>query len=249
MAPPRVSVVIPCYNLGAFLDEAIRSVLAQTYRAFEIIVVDDGSTDEQTRTLLDTLETGATSVIRSANLGLSAARNLGIRHAAGEYICTLDADDRLRPACLERSVALLDERRELAFVSHWVQAFGDDEFEWQPGTWARSRFVRFAQRLLARWLSALTGTTVTDPTSGFYALGPRALRLLVSHHPTGYPEPELAPLSQPEWPHSPRGARSCPAAPRRPDDAHAHPVDQRGRPRAARPPRRAAARRRRRTRT
>ena len=130
--PPKVSVVIPCFNLGRFLDEAIQSVLDQTYSDFEILVVDDGSTDEETKRRLDTLATPRTCVIHSTNQGLSATRNLGIRNTSGEYVCALDADDRLAPTCLERSVRLLEANRELAFVSHWVDAFGDNDFQWKP---------------------------------------------------------------------------------------------------------------------
>jgi glycosyltransferase involved in cell wall biosynthesis len=129
---PRVSVVIPCFNLGAFLDEAVESVLGQTYTDFEVLVVDDGSTDAETMRRLSALATPKVAVIRSANQGLPAARNLGIRHAAGEFVCSLDADDRLTPTCLERGVAVLDAEPELAFVSHWVAAFGHEDFEWKP---------------------------------------------------------------------------------------------------------------------
>jgi len=131
--PPRVTVVIPCFNLGQFVDDAVTSVFEQTYHDFDIVVVDDGSTDKGTQDRLAALAgRPRVSVVRSSNRGLSAARNLGIAHASGEYICALDADDRLRPAWLERATALLNADPELAFVSHWVQAFGDRSFTWTP---------------------------------------------------------------------------------------------------------------------
>src|SRR3954462_253239 len=93
---PLVSVVIPCYNYGRFLNDAIASVRAQTLQDFEIIVVDDGSTDDVTPGVLDALEgpgrfPGLT-IIRQENQGAPAARNIGMRAARGLYICCLDAD-------------------------------------------------------------------------------------------------------------------------------------------------------------
>ncbi len=128
----RVSVVVPCYNQGASLDEAIDSVLAQSFQDFEIVVVDDGSTEPATVRLLDAYARPRTRVLRGPNRGLPAARNAGIRATAGEYVCCLDADDILEPALLEKSVAVLDARPEVAFVSHWLRAFGDETWDWSP---------------------------------------------------------------------------------------------------------------------
>jgi glycosyltransferase involved in cell wall biosynthesis len=129
---PRVAVVIPCYNLGRYLDEAVDSVLAQTFRDFEIVIVDDGSDEPETMRLLASYSRPQTRVVHSPNRGLPAARNLGIRESTGEYICALDADDILEPTCLEKSARVLDEDPTVAFVSHWLRAFGDETWEWQP---------------------------------------------------------------------------------------------------------------------
>jgi glycosyltransferase involved in cell wall biosynthesis len=128
----RVSVIIPCYNLGRYLDDAVDSVLRQTFDDYEILVVDDGSTDSDTRRLLDDYERPRLKVIRSENRGLPGARNFGLAHTTGEYVCMLDADDLLEPACLERSVAALDADPSIAFVSHWLRTFGDEHWEWTP---------------------------------------------------------------------------------------------------------------------
>jgi len=127
-----VSVIVPCYNLGQYLDDAVRSVLAQTYQDFEIIVVDDGSTDSVTQTILATYAAPKTRVIRTAHRGLAAARNAGIAEASGRYLCALDADDRLRPAFLERTVRVLDGDATLAFCSSWLRTFGDEQWDWTP---------------------------------------------------------------------------------------------------------------------
>ena len=96
-AAPRISVIVPCYNLGAYLDEAVKSVLAQTYQDFEILIVDDGSTDPVTISLLDHYAQPKTTVFRTSNQKLAAARNFLIARARGTYLCALDADDKLHP--------------------------------------------------------------------------------------------------------------------------------------------------------
>ena len=80
----KVSVVIPCYNQGAYLDEAVNSVLKQTCGDVEIIIVNDGSTDGETRRLLSAYDRPRTQVIHTENKGLAAARNTGIAAAHGE---------------------------------------------------------------------------------------------------------------------------------------------------------------------
>src|ERR1700674_2946625 len=94
-----VSVVIPTYNYRQFVVEAVESVLAQTYRPIELIVVDDGSTDG-TRAELERFE-GQIRYMFQENRGLPAARNRGIRAAAGEYVAFLDADDVWAPTKIE----------------------------------------------------------------------------------------------------------------------------------------------------
>jgi hypothetical protein len=131
-AGPRVSVIVPCYNLGQYLDEAVGSVLAQTYQDFEIIVVDDGSTDPATVAFLADYRPSRTRLIRIAHGGLAAARNAGLAHATGEFLCALDADDRLAPTFLETTVRALDADPAAAFASCWLRAFGDEQWEWRP---------------------------------------------------------------------------------------------------------------------
>src|SRR5271156_2351481 len=92
----KVSVVIPCFNHGAFLPEAVASVINIKRNDIELIVVDDGSTDERTGKEMDALVAQGINVVRQENKGLAAARNAGILLAKGEYILPLDADNRLR---------------------------------------------------------------------------------------------------------------------------------------------------------
>jgi glycosyltransferase involved in cell wall biosynthesis len=111
---PTVSVLIPAYNASRFIAEAIQSVLAQTFPATEVIVVDDGSTD-------DTAEIvarfgGRVSCSRQTNLGVALARNHAIRRARGEYIAFLDADDVWLPHKLEKQLSLFRGAPDLGAV-------------------------------------------------------------------------------------------------------------------------------------
>jgi glycosyltransferase involved in cell wall biosynthesis len=128
---PLVSVVIPCYNQAHFLGEAIESVLAQTYPHFEIVVVDDGSTDNTAAVV-----TGYPGVryFRQENQGLSAARNTGLRHTIGKRLVFLDADDRLMPCALEIGLACFRDHPECAFVygHSRFMTFDGSLFHWQP---------------------------------------------------------------------------------------------------------------------
>lgn len=115
-----VSVIIPTYNRRRYLCEAIDSVLAQTYPHYEIIVVDDGSTDG-TGGVLAARYGDRISYLYQANRGEAAARNLGIRHSRGQYIAFLDSDDLWRPAKLEKQLGLLERRPGVGMVSCHAQ--------------------------------------------------------------------------------------------------------------------------------
>ena len=103
---PLVSVVIATYNYGRFLAEAVHSILGQTYPAREIIIIDDGSTDETADVAASFGD--AVRYIKQDNAGVSAARNNGIRRAKGEFVAFLDADDQWAPEKLEKQKSLLD---------------------------------------------------------------------------------------------------------------------------------------------
>ena len=108
-----VSVIIPCYNQARFLSEAIESVLAQSHRHFEIVVVDDGSSDRPEDVVASY---SGVRCIRQANQGPSAARNVGIRASRGDYLVFLDADDRLLPEALTVGLEELNANAECTFV-------------------------------------------------------------------------------------------------------------------------------------
>jgi glycosyltransferase involved in cell wall biosynthesis len=112
--PGRVSVVVPCFNGARFIREAIDSALGQTYGDVEIVVADDGSTDESAAIVASYGD--RVRGLRQANAGPSAARNLALRAATGEYVALLDADDRYHPQKLERQVAVLRARPDVSAV-------------------------------------------------------------------------------------------------------------------------------------
>jgi len=110
---PLVSIIIPCYNQGRYLGDAIESVLRQSYRRLEIIVVDDGSTDDSSQVARKYSDV---KLIRQENRGLSRARNAGLEASRGDYLVFLDADDRLLPGAIQAGANCLDYRPDCAFV-------------------------------------------------------------------------------------------------------------------------------------
>lgn len=119
-----VSVVIPCYNHGNYLPVAIESIINQSYKNFEIIVIDDGSIDN-TKEVCDKYP--IVKYIYQTNAGLSAARNTGIKYATGGYLVFLDADDWLLENALENNLEILIDNSNLAFVSGGYKLFYEPE--------------------------------------------------------------------------------------------------------------------------
>src|SRR5690348_923784 len=103
----KVSVIVPVFNKAPFVSRAIESVLIQHFTDFELIVVDDGSTDYSID-IVSSYEDERIRIIRQCNRGPGAARNTGIKHAKGDFIAFLDADDEWLPNYLSESVRLLE---------------------------------------------------------------------------------------------------------------------------------------------
>ncbi len=120
----RTSVVIPCYNTRQFIAEAIKSAWDQTKAPLEVIVVDDGSSDNSA----EIAEAAGARVIRQANAGVARARNVGLAEAKGDFILFLDADDRLLPVAIETHLACFAQRPDAAMVfgsNYVIDAHGD----------------------------------------------------------------------------------------------------------------------------
>ncbi|AVB19097.1 MULTISPECIES: glycosyltransferase family 2 protein [Pseudomonas syringae group] len=113
---PMVSIVAPCYNAERFLDAAIQSIFAQDYENFEVIIVDDGSTDNSIAMLESLQERYPFQLYRQANQGVSAALNHGLQYAKGVYLSTPDLDDIMLPSSVRIRAEYLDEHPEVGCV-------------------------------------------------------------------------------------------------------------------------------------
>ncbi|MCZ6671479.1 MAG: glycosyltransferase family A protein, partial [Verrucomicrobia bacterium] len=127
---PRVSVIIPCHNHATYLPEAIESALAQDYPSTEVIVVDDGSTDESCA--IANCYGARVAVFQQGNKGLAAARNAGIRAASGEFILCLDADDRILPAFCKSTAPVLVDNPHVGIVATGWRVFGERNYTVVP---------------------------------------------------------------------------------------------------------------------
>jgi glycosyltransferase involved in cell wall biosynthesis len=142
---PQISVIIPCYNHGRYLPEALASVVAQTFGDWEVVIVDDGSTDDSAE-VAERLIAGyphyRMRLLRQANQGLSASRNNGIHQARGVYILPLDADDQIEPGMLAATLEVLERRPEVGFVYTDVHMFGVENRIWSGGPYSLNK-LRF----------------------------------------------------------------------------------------------------------
>ena len=155
---PEISVIIPCYNQGRYLNDAIDSVLLQSFVDLEIIVVDDGSTDPETCSILNRLDREKTRLVRRVNGGLAAARNSGIRTANGNYILPLDCDDCIAPDYLRQAYGVLESDPACGIVYCKAEKFGAQQGDWPLPKFGRLRMalgnVIFCSALFRRcdWL-------------------------------------------------------------------------------------------------
>jgi glycosyltransferase involved in cell wall biosynthesis len=124
---PAVSIIVPYYNMGRYLPETLRSLRAQTFEDYEIILVDDGSTEAASQRLVSELEgTPRLRIVRKPNGGLSSARNAGLRHARGRWILPVDADDLLSPTFLGKAVEVMSRSPKLGYTTALVSYFTED---------------------------------------------------------------------------------------------------------------------------
>lgn len=126
----KVSVIMPCYNDGKYIEEAVASIRMQTYHDIELIIINDGSDDPLTLSVLKKLGENGAMVLTSNHLGPSAARNAGIGKASGKYIMPLDADDTIEPDYIEKAVAVLDKYDSVGIVYCHADLFGKKSGSW-----------------------------------------------------------------------------------------------------------------------
>lgn len=127
MTMPTVSVLLPVHNGAAYLQAALDSVRRQTFRDFELIVVDDGSTDESPAIVRSLDDPRIRLIQSSAQLRICKALNLGIAHARGNLLARMDADDVCHPRRLERQVEFLRRHEAVGFCGTWVRRFGEGQ--------------------------------------------------------------------------------------------------------------------------
>lgn len=127
---PLVSVIIPCFNKGRYLEETLNSVFNQTYQNFEVVIVNDGSTDEFTNTLLQNANWPKTRIIHTKNQGVVAARNTAVLNSSGKYILPMDGDDPIEPQYMEEAVELLEKDPKLKVVYCDADFFGEINGKW-----------------------------------------------------------------------------------------------------------------------
>jgi glycosyltransferase involved in cell wall biosynthesis len=132
--PGLLSVVIPYFNMGAYIDECIGSILQSTYTHLEIIIVDDGSYgQENSWGLQKWKDHQSVTLVQQQNEGVASARNKGARLAKGEFLAFLDADDKIDPDYYSRGIAVLKQYENVFFVGSWLQFFGSKKGIWP--TW------------------------------------------------------------------------------------------------------------------
>lgn len=133
-----ISVIIPCYNHGEFIEETVYSVLQSTYKNTEIIIINDGSDDKYTTTIINELIVKHPQIktIAISSKNVSIARNTGIQAATGEYILPLDSDDKIAPEYLEKAINILEKNKEIGLVYCEASFFGNTQKKWnlKPAT-------------------------------------------------------------------------------------------------------------------
>ena len=139
----KISIVIPCFNHGEFLPEAVASVTKIARDDIELIVVDDGSSDDRTVREVDKLVAQGIKVIRQGNNGPAGARNAAIRASQGEYIFPLDADDRLRSGWIDNAIAILDSDPQVGVVYGDAQCFGTRTDRWRVGPFDAGKLLNW----------------------------------------------------------------------------------------------------------
>ena len=167
---PEVSIIIPTYNRADLIRESLDSIFAQSYRNYEIIVVDDGSTDDTGSVLQPLVEQGVIRYIYQQNRGESAARNRGIVEASGRYIAFLDSDDLFEPDKLDIQVRYLQDHPEVGLVHSGFIKFDNDgnDLGYRDPSWFSSMIY---PQMLLYWTTLMAVDTVLVPKIVFDSVG------------------------------------------------------------------------------
>lgn len=126
----KVSIIMPCYNDGAYIQEAIESVLSQTYENIELIIVDDGSDDGVTTDVINAIKYDKVHIYHTTHLRPAGARNYGIAKASGKYILPVDSDDKIDSTYVEKAVTVLEKNNDIGVVYCYADLFGEQSGRW-----------------------------------------------------------------------------------------------------------------------
>ena len=148
----KISVVLPVYNSSKYLKESIDSILAQTYKDFELLIIDDGSTDNSVE-LIQEYTDSRIRLLRN-NHDFIDSLNLGLANALGEYIARMDADDIMLPNRLEAQLQVMDNHPDIAVCASWMKIFGQNECDCH----SYNGYIPYPSLLL------LKGNIVSHPT-------------------------------------------------------------------------------------
>lgn len=148
----KISIVLPVYNGSKYLKESIDSILTQTYQDFELLIIDDGSTDNSVELIQEYTDSRIRLLHNKHNFIDSL--NLGLKSALGEYIARMDADDIMLPKRLETQLQVMEEHLDVAVCASWMKVFGQTEYDWS----AYDGYIPYPS------LNLLNGTFVSHPT-------------------------------------------------------------------------------------
>ena len=163
---PKITVILPAYNAGAFIKTAIASVLAQDFAGFELIIINDGSTDNTAGICTEYMsKDNRISLINQKNAGVSAARNAGLEQAAGEYICFLDADDYLEPDAFALMLAAIEQYSADSCICGYTNIYPGNSVEPVPAPFANGVYG-FAEITGQLVLPLLSGRLAKRPLLG-----------------------------------------------------------------------------------
>lgn len=167
MTDGLVSIITPCYNMAKYIAETIDSVIAQTYQHWEMIVVDDGSTDSLDAVMAPYLAAEPRiALLHRTNAGSAAARNTGLRHARGQYIALLDADDLWHPDFLEKQLAFMEERNAACVCCSYGHIDAQSRAVGRP-TGAKSA-ITVKDMQVMNYVACLTGLYDTEKCGRLY---------------------------------------------------------------------------------
>jgi glycosyltransferase involved in cell wall biosynthesis len=130
-----LSVVVPFYNMGPYVEESLQSIYGSDYKNIEVIVVNDGSNDQASIDVLKALQNKYPFIlVEQTNKGLSAARNTGVQHTNGEFLAFLDPDDTVQPTYFSKAIHILKSKQNVHFAGCWAQYFEKSTGSWPAFT-------------------------------------------------------------------------------------------------------------------